>query len=273
MPSFNKGRVYFFKYMSINSKVLNGLPTSQYATDIYAYLVDELNKEVFSFLYNPEEKSFTRSAKYNPGVTALTSIPSQQYAYTSGLTLQLDNLLLESHSQGRSCKILLQKLQALMVTDPSKGKYAPPTVTFKWGTDSFGPAVITDLKWTETGWLSGEVALASVDITLLEVPPNQLPSKAKSESPGDRLQKALSTPNLLTDRQVQEANTKAITWLRANVKQLPVYLSTLVKSNKYLVSVAKNGTVSMFDSNKVSLGTIGTYINDNLDVSTGNLIK
>ncbi len=259
--------------MSINTKVLNGLPNAEYVIDIYAYLVDELGKEVFTFLYNPEEKSFSRSAKYNQGITALTSTPSQQYGYTSGLTLQLNNLLLESHSEGKSCKLLLQKLQALIVADPSKGKYAPSPVTFKWGKDSFGPAVITDIKWTETAWLGGEVAEARLDFTLLEIPSNQLPTGAKSESPGDRLQSALSTTSLLTDRQAQEGNTKAVAWLKANVKKLPEYLSTLVKSNKYKVSIAKNGTVSIFDNKGKSLGTIGLYKNDKLDVSTGNLIK
>nr|WP_322686611.1 hypothetical protein [Nostoc sp. DedQUE07]MDZ8133232.1 hypothetical protein [Nostoc sp. DedQUE07] len=62
-------------------------------------------------------------------------------------------------------------------------------------------------------------------------------------------------------------------WLKANAKKLPEYLSTLVKSNKYKVSVAKNGTISMFDRKGKSLGTIGVYKNDKLDVSTGNLIK
>ncbi|MFN6460547.1 MAG: hypothetical protein RMZ41_001700 [Nostoc sp. DedVER02] len=259
--------------MSINNNVLKGLPNAERITDIYAYLIDELGQVIYSFLYNPEEKSFSRSAKYNQGITALTSIPSQQYGYTSGLTLQLDNLLLESHSEGKTCKLLLQKLQALMVADPAKGKYAPSPVTFKWGKDSFGPAVITDIKWAETAWLGGEVAQARLDITLLEIPSNQLPNKAKSESTADRLQSALSKSNLLTDRQIQEGNTKAVAWLKANVKKLPTYLSTLVKSNKYKVSVAKNGTVSMFDSKGKSLGTIGLYKNDKLDVSTGNLIK
>ncbi|NEU81500.1 hypothetical protein [Nostoc sp. UIC 10630] len=259
--------------MSINTKVLDGLNPAEYITDIFAYLVDELGKEVFTFLYNPEEKSFSRSAKYSQGITALTSIPSQQYGYTSGLTLQLSNLLLESHSEGKTCKLLLQKLQALMVADPSKGKYAPSPVTFKWGKDSFGPAVITDIKWTETAWLGGEVAEARLDIALLEIPPNQLPDKAKSESTGDRLQSALSKSTLLTDRQTQEGNIKALAWLRTNVKKLPEYLSTLVKSNNYKVSVAKNGTISMFDGKGKSLGTIGLYKNDKLDVSTGNLIK
>ncbi|MEA5603713.1 hypothetical protein [Nostoc sp. UHCC 0252] len=259
--------------MSINPKVLEGLNPGERTTDTYAYLVDSLNKEVFTFLYNPEEKVFSRSAKYSQAITTLTSLPAQQYNHTSGLTLQLGNLILETYGERKTCKLLLQKIQALMVADTSKGKYAPSPVTFKWGKDSFGPAVITDIQITETGWLNGEVASARLDITLLEVPGSQLPDNVKSESTGSRLKSALSTPVLLTDRQAQEGNIKAVAWLKANVKKLPENLSTLVKSNKYKLSVAKNGTVSMFDSKGKSLGTVGMYKNDKLDVSTGNLIK
>lgn len=259
--------------MSINNKVLEGLTPGDRITDIYAYLIDGVGKEVFNFLYNPEQKEFSRSAKYSSSVTALTSLPSQQYSHTTGLILQLSDLLLESHSEGKTCKLLLQRLQGLMVADPSKGKYAPSPVTFKWGKDTFGPAVITNLKWVETGWLGGEVASARVDITLEEVPATSSPNKSKSEAPGDRLQTALNKTNLLTDRQVDEASVKANQWLKSNTKKLSESISNLVKSGNYKISVTKNGTISMFSNKNKSLGTVGLYKNDKLDVSSSSLIK
>ncbi|BAY64986.1 hypothetical protein NIES22_50870 [Calothrix brevissima NIES-22] len=257
----------------MNTQLINELSPVDKVIGIYATLVDELNKTVYSFLFNPEEKTFSRSAFYSEGVTALTSLPSQQYKYTTGLTLTLDNLLLESYSRGRSCKSIMQDLQKLMVANPAALKYAPTPVYFKWGKDEFGPAVITDLKWKETQWLNGEVATARVSFTLLEIPESQLPRKAKEETSQNKLKAALKSSNKLTDRQKEEAISKAKGWLKQNINKFSDNISSLIRINKYKLSVSDNGTVSLFNQKNVLLGTVGTYKDGKLNTSNNNLSR
>ncbi|UKO99360.1 hypothetical protein [Nostoc sp. UHCC 0870] len=260
-----------------NTKVIEGLNNANKVSDIYAYLVDENSKSVFTFLYNPEQKSFSRTANYDEGITALNSISSQYYKHTTGLTLGLSNLILETYNQGKSCKLLLQRLQSLMVADPSKGQYTPSPVYFKWGTDSFGPAVITNISWTETSWLTGEVASARVNLTLLEIPESQLPNKAKIESSENRLQAALNKSKVLTDRQKDEGLAKAKTWLIQNRKKLRDDISNSVNSNKYKLTIYSQestmGVINIFTDKGGVLGTVGTYKDGKLDTSKTTLLK
>ncbi|MBD2452246.1 hypothetical protein H6G76_35135 [Nostoc sp. FACHB-152] len=251
----------------INNSVIQGLNSAKNTPDIFAYLVDNKNQSVFTFLFNPEEKSFSRQVKLDEGVTALTSTPSQFYKYTTGLTLQLPNLLLETYNQGKSCKLLLQRLQALMVANPSQGRYAPTPVKFVWGSDSFGPCLITDLNWTETSWLDGEVASARVNLTLIEIP-NDSPTGSQNS------QKASSnTSKSLTPRQQQDASTKAKEWLKTNVKKLPDNIASLVRLNKYSLTVVSNGTVTLQDLKKRNLGTVGTLVGTKFITTNNTLIK
>jgi hypothetical protein len=186
----------------INENVVKGLDNATRTSDAFAYLIDSNSKSVYTFLFNPESKSFSRQAYYAEAVTAITSTPSQQYNFTSGLTLQLPNLILESYNRNKTCKSLLQNLQSLMVANPKQGKFAPTTVTFKWGVDTFGPAVITDIDWAETSWLNGEVASARVSLTLLEVPSKE--SQKPPSGSQDKLQQSLNKDKGLTNRQKTE---------------------------------------------------------------------
>ncbi|MBD2168065.1 hypothetical protein H6G04_27140 [Calothrix membranacea FACHB-236] len=255
----------------MNEAVISGLNPADKVEGIYAYLVDELNKSVFTFLYNPEEKSYSRQAKYDEGTAALTSTPSQFYRCTKGLTLQITDLILESYSRRKTCQLLLDRLQALMIADPANGKYAPSPVYFKWGKDSFGPAVITDLSWKETSWLNGEVASARVDITFLEIPLSQLPNKAIAETSENRLKTALNKSKVLTDRQKEDAASKAKKWLNQNIKKLPETISSIVRINNYKLSTSNSGVVTLFNSKSQTLGTIGTYKDGVLNTSSNTL--
>ncbi|KOP22830.1 hypothetical protein AMR41_29505 [Hapalosiphon sp. MRB220] len=257
----------------MNEKVLSGLNSSEKVEGIYASLIDELSKEFYVFLFNPEEKRFSRQANYNEGITALSSTPSQQYNYTSGLTLRLPNLLLETYNQGKNCKLLIQRIQSLMVADPKKGQYSPTPVKFVWGKDSFGPAVVKDVSWVETSWLNGEVASARVDITLVEIPEDQLSQKARSQSSQERLQQASTTPQSLTNRQKEEARKKADKWLNNNIKKLSDNVSYIVRTKTYIITVDNNGNVTLYDKKARTLGNIGIYKNSNLNTSTNNLIR
>lgn len=257
----------------MNEKVLSGLNSSEKVEGIYASLIDELNKESYVFLFNPEEKRFSRQANYTEGVTALSSTPSQHYNYTSGLTLILPNLLLETYTQGKNCKLLLQRIQSLMVADPKKGQYSPTPVKFVWGKDSFGPAVVKDVGWVETSWLNGEVASARVDITLMEIPEDQLSQKARSQASQERLQAASNTPQKLTDRQKQEARLKADNWLKTNIKKFSENVSYIVRAKNYIITTDDSGGITLYDKKARKLGTIGVYKNGSLNTSKNDLIR
>jgi len=255
----------------MNEKVIAGLNNSSKVSDIYAYLVDEKGTQTYVFLYNPESKEFSRESKYDEGVPALGSISSQHYRNTTGLTLNLPNLLLETYNQGKSCKLLLQRLQSLMVADPKNGKYAPTPVYFKWGTDSFGPAVITGLSWVETSWLNGEVASARVNLSLLEIP--QDPTKQLGSSTQKRLQAALNKKKILTARQQEDASRKSKEWLKINIKKLPENIASLVRVNRYKLSTSSTGTVTLYDPKNRELGTVGTLVGNKFNTSNNTLIK
>ena len=252
-----------------NQQVINGLNTAPKVTDIYAYLQDSGGRSLFTFLYNPEDKRFSRQSNYNAGVTALSSIPSQQYQHTSGLTLQLSNLLMQSYAEGKTIKLLLQRLQNLMVVDPTNNKFNPTPVYFTWGTDKFGPAVITSLDWSETSWLNGEVAEARVNLTLLEIPSGK-PSTNQSQN---QLEVASNKNQVLTVRQKQDASKKAIEWLRANTKRLSSTTAALINANRFKLLTEDSGVVNLTDSKSKKLGVIGIYQNGKFITTKNTLIK
>ncbi len=248
-----------------NPAVISGLNAGKKVEGIYATLTDKEGKPLFTFLFNPESKRYSRKVNYTEAPTALTSTPSQQYKYTTGLTLQLSNLLMQSYVEGKTCKLLLQKLQGLMVADPANTKLTPSLVYFTWGSDKFGPAVITSLDWTESSWLNGEIAAARVDITLLEVPTIKLESTPTVKD----LETASAKTATLTPRQVSESANEASKWLKANVKKLPEKVAALVKVNKYKLSTDSQGNVTIFSNNNENLGIVGNYKNGKF---TGNFI-
>jgi hypothetical protein len=248
-----------------NPNVIKGLNAAEKVADIYATLVDKEGKPLFTFLFNPESKRFSRNATYTEAPTALTSTPSQQYKYTTGLTLQLSNLLMQSYAEGKTCKLLLQRLQGLMVADPINSKLTPSLVYFTWGSDKFGPAVITSLDWTESAWLNGEVAAARVNFTLLEVPSIKLESTPTAKD----LEKASRKPATLTPRQLIESANEATKWLKSNVKNLPENITALVKTTNYKLSTDSQGNVTIFSNKNENLGIVGQYKNGKF---TGNFI-
>ncbi|MFS0515149.1 hypothetical protein ACEYW6_10550 [Nostoc sp. UIC 10607] len=251
-----------------NPNVIKGLNAAEKVVDIYATLTDKEGKPLFTFLFNPESKRYSRRADYTEAPTALTSTPSQQYKYTTGLTLLLNNLLMQSYAEGKTCKLLLQKLQGLMVADPTNSKLTPALVYFTWGSDKFGPAVITSLDWSESSWLNGEVAAARVNLTLLEVPILKLASTPTVKD----LEAASTKTVVLTPRQVNEAADAATKWLKANVKKLPEKITALVKVNKYKLSTDPQGNVTIFSSKNENLGIVGNYKNGKF-TTTNNSLK
>lgn len=251
----------------MNQLVLDGLNAAERVLDTYASLINDKGEQVAGFLYNPESKRYSRAAKYTEATWAISSLPAQQYNYTTGLTLELPDLLLESYASGKTCNTILQSLQELMVADPASGKYTPTLVTFIWGKDKFGPAVLTNLNWEETSWLDGQVASARVSITLLEVPKQSTSTTSTTPQPSS------TSNNNLTDRQKQDASTKAKEWLTANVSKLKENISPLVKSKSYSLLTSATGEVRILDKNKKELGIVGTLVGTEFKTDKNTITK
>ncbi|AUT00889.1 hypothetical protein CLI64_11040 [Nostoc sp. CENA543] len=251
----------------VNEALLTTLSAVERNDSIYAYLSDELGSTVYTFLFNPESKAVSLRANYKEGAAAITSLPSQSYQYTSGQTLELNNLILESWSRGKSIKPLLDSLVGLTRAEPSKGKYAPSTVTFIWGGNKFGPAVITSLDWTETAWLGGEPASAKLNMKLLQVP-----SARNTLTAQQRIEAATATEQSLTARQKLEATNKAKVFLQSNLKTLSTSTGQLVRSGNYKLTVSDTGIVTMTDPKGKALGVVGTYRNGKF-TNTGRTLK
>lgn len=238
----------------VNTSVLNSLPLVEQNTFATARLVDDLGRNVYNFLFNPESKSFSLRANYKEGAAALTNLPSLSYQYTTGLTLDLSNLILESWARSKSITPLLNSLKGLMQADPARGKYAPSPITFTWGANTFGPAVITSLDWVETAWVGGEPASARVNLRLQEIP-----STRSTETSQQRVQAAATREQPLTDREKAEATSKARTNLQQSLKALNTTVAQLVRSGNYRLTVSDMGVVTITDSKNRVLGVIGTY--------------
>ncbi|MGJ3244935.1 MAG: hypothetical protein ACFE0I_02540 [Elainellaceae cyanobacterium] len=234
----------------MNSQFLSSLPQAQKSSAIAAYLIDEQGNQ-YPFLYNPETQNYSRSANYIENPTALRSVQAKQYSHTSGRTLSLPNLLMESHSAQRSLRPLIDGLQSLLIANPSQGLYSPPVVYFLWGSERFGPAVLTSLNWEVTLILSGEPAEARVSLTLEEIPPDG----SKTAQPNE------STLNdvALTDRELEEASVLASDFLESNFRRLSGSIREGLRTQRYSINVAQDGQIGLLDTDGSSLGSIGIY--------------
>lgn len=247
-----------------NPAALSQLASASPTTEIYAQLLDLSDRVVYQFLYNPEEIQWDRKANYAAAPASATSTPSQQYLYSTGRNYRFAGLLLQSRYEGKSLRSLLEGLQALMVVDPLGNSFAPKQVTFAWGSMRVGPAVITDMKCSETSWLGGETVEARVDLTLLELPPSDM-SPTETAAPT-----ATTTPEL-TDRQREDARKAAEGWLQSNLNSLPPQLRDTVRSRRFRYLTSANGEVRITDGAGAEIGLIGTYDGQNFDASKGNL--
>ena len=259
-----------------NQIVADGLPKRNRTEGIPAYLLGEDGKVLYTFLYNPESKEYSRSIEYGESEIALSSVAPLQYKRTSGRTLSLPDLLLESWSDSRSLRPQLEGLEALAVADPANGKFSPPIVYFAWGSEVFGAAVLTDISWKETLWVGGEPAEARLNITLKQVPnptdPKFKPPTAPVQAAAnDGVKRAIATatnnvPDVaaqsnsqsLTDRQRQDGVSKAAAYVAANLSTLPTPVRQAYRSRSYAIAVDASGAAT-FKANSGYTIKIGDY--------------
>jgi hypothetical protein len=272
----------------VNASVLNQLPAATRANNVVAHLLDESGAEIFSFLFNPQSKQFSRTIKYGSPDVAYTSVQPQQYGYISGKTLKLNDLWLISHSEGKSVRPLLEKLQSLATVDIANGKTEPAVLYFAWGSEKFGPCVLADdITWTETMWLGGEPASVSLNISLREVPPPNSYSKtpvadttpdkstatkdsskdtAKTQAAVNRASNSissLSSPESklyqLTSRQKKDGADKALSYVSSNPNKLSDSNLLAFRSENYSIQTHESGISTILDKVNSAASVIGLF--------------
>lgn len=125
----------------------------------------------WNFLINPSQLNYSRKANYTPSGTLNSNAPVMQFFSTDALVLKIDDVLLESWHDGRSLQPLLDGLNKLLEAKIDQGKFAPPVLSFVWGSKRFGPCVLLDISYNETAWLSGDPASVILNLTLQQLPP------------------------------------------------------------------------------------------------------
>ncbi|NJR38521.1 MAG: hypothetical protein HC781_06340 [Leptolyngbyaceae cyanobacterium CSU_1_4] len=238
------------------------------------YSVDPASADrLWTFFLNPSVLSFSGETKYTASDTYAARVQDQQFGNSTGLTLEIANLYLDSYCMGKSLRPLLEGINELRKADLKNSKFNPPILSFVFGARRFSPCVITRVKWDEAAWLGGEPARAQLSITLMEVPvPGERGVAAippEPEAPTDG-----SPPQELTERQRQDGSTKAKEWLNANVGSLETSLQSIVRTNRYRLSTdAKTGDVTIFDLEGKSLGTVGRWDGATLTTENINALK
>jgi hypothetical protein len=224
--------------------------------------------------YPPQTLKFSGSANYTEQATLSAREHDWQYGSSTGLKLEIPNLVLDGYCLGRSVQPLVDGLEELRKAKPKEGIFAPPVLLFAFGGRRFGPCVLTDIQWEEVAWLSGEAARLQLSITLQEVPkpPNAgTPTEPAADTSAAQKEKDGKPRKPLTIRQRQDGSAKALAWLKANPVALPAQLKAVVSASTFRLSTdTDSGDVKISGADGTALGTVGrwdgrTFLTDNQD--------
>lgn len=227
----------------------------------YAPDLDEA-QILWQFLVAPSRLQFSRSAKYNENSTFAAKVIDRQYANTSGATLTINNLEFLTWCYKKSMRPLIEGLMTLL--EIKEDTFAPPILSFVFGSRRFGPCVLSDVNWDESAWLGGEQASINLNLTLQEIPNPGLKGDAIVTSPSNQsLNEEIDSTNprnSLTLRQRKEASKAAKEYLEANQDTFNQVVSEAIRSSAYFLETnEESGQVEMLDRDKASIGIVGTW--------------
>lgn len=252
----------------INKPLLDSLPSANRGS-VTAYLIEynqnpKSNPKSWQFLYNPSLLSYSKEANYSDAQVLGAKKQELQYAYSSGKTLTINDIVLHSWQEGKSVQPILDGLEALLETQ--EGKSSPPILSFIFGSKTFAPCVLVAITYDESAWLSGAPAIVKLNLTLREIPQPltlaELDARRNgiSKAASDTKQKAGMPRKPLTDRQLKDASSLATKYLTERIKLYKPDIQSLIKSKSYKLSTAKDsGDVSLFDKNGKLLGVVFRY--------------
>jgi hypothetical protein len=224
-------------------------------------------KMAWGFLINPATMEFENSAQYGEVAPHAAKVVSSQYSHTSGQTFTTPGMMFSLWCCQKSARSLLDGLKKLMEADPINGKFAPPLLRFSWGSFNLGPLSLIKYSYKVTAVLDGEPADVR-DLTLtFKEQPRPLTQAEQEALAQARLQQQMEDqaaqggPKLpLTERQQDEAKTRATTFLEKNADQFSADVQSLVRSKGYTLEVSdKTGIVTMLDSEGKKLGMVSQF--------------
>lgn len=255
-----------------NSAAIANLPTAQknwVEAFLIEYSVEETveEKRLWQFQYNPSVLRFSGESKWNAVETFAAREADQQFGSSTGLTLEIPNIYLDTFCLGKSLKPLLDGLDELRKADIRQSKFNPTILSFVFGSRRFSPCVLTRLNWDEVAWLGGEPARVQLSMTLQQLP---IPGKLGLAAIAPELQ---LPPEGLTERQRGEGSEAAKKWLTDNAQTLSPDVQNLVRSNGYKLSTDADGKVTMTNAAGQAIGILGTWDGSQLDTSGSTIPK
>lgn len=253
---------------------LPNAPKSWVTAHLLEYKADRKaeTSKLWSFQYNPQRLKYAIAPKWSPSETMSVREPDLQFGGTEPKTLEINDIYLDSYCQGKSLQPLLDGLEELAKADLSRSRFAPLVLSFVWGHKRFAPCVLTALEWEESGWLAGAPARVQLNMKLTRVPPPQQLGQQPIPPEPDPVEDGPTKP--LTDRQRQDASNNAKKWLQDNQTKLPTAVSTLVKSNAYLLATDKaTGDVTMTNGKGEKLGIVGRWDGKEFSIKQQTLTK
>ncbi len=253
--------------MRFNSQAYNLLPDAQKGKAEAVLLEYDISgnspKPLWLFLVNPQSLKFSKTAEYNEIKPLGSKVSELQYTSSSGRSLSISELILQTWYCGKSLRPLLEGVQKLLEADVKNKKYSPPILKFQMGAREFGPCVLTKLDWDESAWLGGEPASVRLNLELREVP--KVVSRGEIEKAKEKATSSAKTtreqqgkPRLpLTDRQRSDGSNAAKKYLQANINSWIADVQAAIRGNKYKLATNKSsGQVVMSDEGGKKLGTV-----------------
>ena len=267
-----------------NRAVLNTLPNAQKSNARFEAVLIEYDiegkteKAAWTFLIHPQSLKFNDAAKYNEISPLASSVANLQYEHSTGATLSISDLLMDTWCLGKSLRPVIDGVRALLKAKTDQGKFSPMVLAFRWGSFRFSPCVLTDIDWEVTRVLSGEPARVKMSITLKEIPKpltraeKDAKEKQKQALVADR-RVAEGKPKLpLTQRQAEDASKAAKDYLISNKSNFSADVQAAIASNKYKLSTDRDsGNVSMLVDDKVIgivLRSLGSSVIANSKITT-----
>ena len=245
-----------------NSEVLESL-TQVEETYARSYLTNINGEVLYKFLFNPESLDSRKSVRYSEVEVGGTAIQPQYYKNTSGTTLELNELQFDTFCEKLSSRQLIEGLGRLTLPDSQTLK--PALVNFVFGSFLFGPAIITDLSWTTKGFINGEPAIGTINISLTEVPSQTLPSAystrriepTSSTANGSTTASATATPPL-TARQQETVREQTLSYIGSNLNRFPVDVRQAYSAGRLQITIPSADQINMTE-NTSNLGSFGSY--------------
>jgi hypothetical protein len=274
-----------------NQAVIDGLPKVKSTGYQFAQLVEEgdinnktkrtpeQNKQflyegvpVYSFLMNPETIQWSLPIEYKETQIPYTNINQVNFVAGGNITMTLPDLILDTHYEGKSIELLLNRLRDLRTPTVKNGLVSyPKRLYFRWGSYRFGVCVLTGIQTTITKVIDGKPSKARLSITLKEVPAiaqnspvndaKKVIAKPTGKIPGVTIDTPTNTlKKALTAKQIEDAKAATNRYLAVKKTLFNKKTQDILNDPKSNIVINKDtGSVDLVNSVNGSVINLGNY--------------